>query len=179
MALAKATRGAALAILAVVAAFAPAAAASGPAIAFDDQQTSGRIVLVDAVQLPRGGFVVMHDPSTGEGELGEVTGHSILLGAGRHTHVPVTLYQNLTEQRSLVAVLYEDSNDNRVPDLGHGHSHDHASQDEPFRDGDVPIGDRATVGPHSTETESSSTGTWLAGAAAAVASLVFWAVRVR
>lgn len=172
-----------LAGLALAALTVPAAAAPGAAISFGDQATSGRIVLVDAVQLPEGGFVVVHDPSTGEGDLGEVIGHSILLGAGQHNHVPVTLDRNVTESETLIAAVYKDANSNQEFDLGDGHGHhDHEGSDEVYTDGDAPIGDRATVDLYGTESSPRSTTPWTtlsAGAGAAIASLVFWAVRVR
>jgi hypothetical protein len=151
-----------------------------PLVLFEDQRTSGSIVLVDLAQMPDGGFVVMHEPA--EDGLGPVAGTSTLLGAGLHQSVPVVLYDNVTATQDLIAVLYEDSNGNQVLDLGDGHdhhTHSHEGQDEAYTDGERPIGDRAQVEPQSASSAPQSVNPLLVGALTAVASLVLWAVRYR
>lgn len=172
---------AAAVLLLATAAIGPAATQEGPqpAVAFDDQRTSGRIVLVDAVRLPEGGFVAVHDPSTvSDGGLGELLGVSVLLGPGQHSDVPVTLQRNVTESEELIAALYKDANDNQAFDGGHDHGHDHAGEDPTYKDGDTPIGDRAQVEPYEVETnEASSVNPLALGAALALISVLAWALR--
>lgn len=159
-----------------------AADGPSPAVVFDDQRTSGRIVIVDGIQLPDPGFVVVHDPpNSSDEDLGKVRGSSVHLGPGQHHNVPVTLERNLTERQTLIAVLYNDTNDNHVFDARHvdGHRHSHDAKDEPYTHGDVLIGDKARVGPHPEARESSSVDPLLVGAGLAVASVTLWAVRFR
>lgn len=172
-----------LAVMAALLSGVPAAAVGDPAIVFDDQRTSGRVLLVDAVRLPEPGFVAVHDPGAGEGDLGPVVGQSIMIGAGMHNFVPVVLTENVTEPRTLIAVLYQDSNDNRAfdhPD-GHGHAHDHAGQDDPYRVNETTIGDEAEIAPYDLETDEGgfNLDPLLAGTVMALASIVLWAVRYR
>lgn len=160
-------------------------AAGGPApiVLFDDQRTSGSIVLVDLVQLPAGGFVVLHEPATDDQQLGPVAGASTLLGPGLHEAVPVVLYEDVTGPRTLVATLHEDANGNRALDLDAGHDHhghDHEGQDHLYTDGERPIGDPALVEPYG-EPEAGEAGVdpLLVGALTATAALLLWAVRYR
>lgn len=154
-----------------------------PIVLFEDQRTSGSIVLVDLVQLPDSGFLVLHE-GTGGPELGPVRGASTLLGAGLHESVPVLLYENMTASTSLVAAVYEDSNANRVLDLGDGHSHhghEHQGEDEVYTAEGRPIGDEARVEPYEDGQQADDEGVnpLLVGALTALASLVLWAVRYR
>lgn len=174
----------ALAALALAAAgLAPTATSEGPQpiVLFEDQRTSGSIVLVDLVQLPDGGFVVLHEP--GDGELGPIAGASTLLGAGLHQSVPVTLFENVTATRTLVAAVYEDSNRNRALDVGDGHDHaghDHEGRDRVYTAGGQPIGDEARVEPYPDEVRGEErVDPLLVGALTAFASIVLWAVRYR
>lgn len=154
-----------------------------PIVLFEDQRTSGTIVLVDLVQLPAGGFVVLHEPMENGTGLGPTAGASTLLSAGLHQHVPVVLFDDVDASRTLVAALYEDSNHNQALDLGDGHEHhghDHEGQDHLYTDGDLPIGDEAHVEPHDHEqAQQTSVDPLLVGAATAVAALALWAVRYR
>lgn len=152
-----------------------------PAILFDDQHTTGSIVIVDAVRLPDSGFVVVHDPAAAGGEsLGPVLGTSVLLGPGEHTTIPVNLQREIDRPTTLIAALYQDANGNGNFDAGHGHGHhDHAGQDQAYRDGNLTIGDRAEVGPPPEPNESSSVDPLVVGGALAVASVALWAVRYR
>lgn len=171
-----------LVVLAAASPVATAASAEEAAIVFDDQRTSGKLLLVDAVSMPESGFVAIHDPGAGEGEFGPVVGQSILIGAGTHSFVPVVLMENVTEPRTVLAVLYQDTNGNRAfdhPD-GHGHDHDHADEDSPYQVNETTIGDEAEVAPYEMETESSDgLDPLLVGTAMAAASIVLWAVRYR
>lgn len=173
-----------LASLAVAAAgLAPAATGEDPQpiVVFDDQRTSGSIVLVDLVQLPDGGFVVLHEAAGGE--LGPIVGASTLLGAGLHESVPVTLFDNVTSPRTLVAAVYEDSNGNRALDVGDGHDHHghtHEGRDRVYTDEGRPIGDEARVQPYAeAASDERRVDPLLVGALTAVAGLGLWAVRYR
>lgn len=184
-------RGVVLLIVCLFAAPVLAPSASGAeanaGVLFDDQHTSGSIVIVDLVQLPQGGFVGVHDQTNAEaGELGELAGASIVLGAGMHSNVPVTLETEVKEPRTLVAAIYQDANGNGALDQGvdhhDGHDHDHGDGevDPPYRSGDRLIGDAARVEPYSMEeTVPSSIDPLLSGAAAAALAVLFWAVRFR
>jgi hypothetical protein len=174
-----------LAVLLVAGAgLAPSATAEEPQplVLFEDQRTTGSIVIVDLAQLPDGGFVVLHEPGSG-GELGPVVGASTLLGAGLHQPIPVPLFDNVTAETNLVAALYQDTNDNGALDVADGHDHhghDHDSEDATYKDGDLPVGDQARVQPYGTEeTSSTEVNPLLVGAATAIASLALWAVRYR
>lgn len=175
----------ALAVLLVaLAGLAPVTAAQSgpsPAIVFDDQRTSGRVVLVDAAQLPETGFVGLHDPTTAEGgALGDLVGSSNLLGPGLHRDIPATLHEPLAEPQPLIAVLYEDANGNRALDAGDGHGHHHDGQDRTYSAGDKTIGDEARVGLYRSSTEATSEASpLLVGALTATAALAVWAVRYR
>lgn len=177
----------ALALLAVASAgLAPTAHGDEPEpiVLFEDQRTTGSIVLVDLVQLPDSGFLVLHKATEGDEGLGPVRGASTLLGAGLHQSVPVLLYQNVTASTDLVAAVYEDVNGNRVLDLGDGHEHhghDHDGEDRLYTKEGRPIGDEARVEPYDTRQEAPEQGVnpLLVGALTATASLALWAVRYR
>jgi hypothetical protein len=171
--------------LALGAGVVPAASAQPhPAIVFDDQRTSGEVLLVDAVQLPDGGFVAVHDPSLAEGgALGPVVGASNLLGPGFHQDVPVTMGTPISEPQPLIAVLYQDTNGNQaldVGDHGHGHEHDAETRDAAYSAGEKTIGDDAEVRPYGeSATTTDSVSPLLVGALTSLASLMLWAVRYR
>lgn len=164
---------------------APTASADDPEpiVLFEDQRTSGTIVLVDLVQLPAGGFAVLHQPGEAPDELGSVAGTSTLLSAGLHQSVPVVLFQDVNASTTLIAALYEDSNRNQVldlPDDHEHHGHTHEGQDQLYTDGEVPIGDEARVEPYAEPSQAGSdVDPLLVGALTAVAALALWAVRYR
>lgn len=177
--------GFALALLAGVS-LAPTAAGDPEAmVLFEDQRTSGTIVLVDYAQLPDGGFIVVHEPGPA-GELGPVVGASSLLSAGLHQTVPVLLFEEVHDETRLIATLYEDSNANSELDVGgdghegHDHQHDDRVADRAYTDGELPIGDEAEVEPYGEANEEpASVDPLLVGTATAIASLALWAVRYR
>ncbi|WP_336035522.1 DUF7282 domain-containing protein [Halobacterium yunchengense] len=66
------------------------------AVDFDDQDSDGETVTVDAVFLPEGGYVTVHDSGLLEGDaLGSVVGVSEYLEPGYHADVTVPLYEGV------------------------------------------------------------------------------------
>lgn len=87
-------------------------------VTFEDQTSDGRTVTVAAATLPRGGFVTIHDESLVDGATFEsVRGTSAYLVPGSHEGITVELDDPISETQRLVAVLYRDSNGNRVYDF--------------------------------------------------------------
>lgn len=76
-------------------------------LVFRDQVTDGANVTVEAVSLPRPGFVVITD------DRGEICGVSEYLSAGVHADVVVPLSEPLDGDATLTAVAQSDSNKNR------------------------------------------------------------------
>ena len=83
----------------------------GASITFDDQTSNGSSVIIEAVVLPTGGFVVI------EGPAGDRIGVSEYLEAGEHEDVTVTLDEPLTIDGELVAVAHRDTNMNQEFDF--------------------------------------------------------------
>lgn len=167
----------------VAAALIPVAATAAetePVVMFEDQRTTGRIVLVDAVQLPEPGWVVLHEPSPdGEG-LGDFAGHSTMLSAGLHEDVPVTLSKNLSQPQTYIAVLYDDANGNKALDTSDGHAHQHEGEDRVYMEDGKPIGDQAEVSLYEdTQDDVPAVNPLVVGAATALAGVLLWAVRYR
>lgn len=165
-------------VLILLLAFANVAGGQGAgsaAILFEDQNTSGPMVLIQAVRLPEDGFVVVHEgPLPEGGPPGEVHGVSGALGAGYHTDVPVVLGSNVTERHVLTAVAYRDTNDNRLFE----HREDR-SKDTPFRsDGEI-VADAARVGPPASREEDGGPGALAFGFGAAGLAAVGLAVERR
>lgn len=95
---------------------------------FSAQETDGATVTVDAVFVPEGGFVTIHDSTLLEGDaLGSVVGVSDYLEPGYYENVEVTLYgdvpgadfqqDRLTEGETLIAMPHLDSNGNGTYDF--------------------------------------------------------------
>jgi len=91
----------------------------GPtAVALDEQVTAGDNVTVSAVELDSGGFVAVHAVSYVDGQFTEsVRGVSRYLDPGLHRDVAVDLTQPVTDDTTLVAVVYRDGDDDRTFDF--------------------------------------------------------------
>lgn len=145
-----------------------AGAQDGPTaeVEFSDQTTDGEALLVDAVRLPEGGFVVVQEEDAEPGEA--VLGVSGTLSAGYRSDVPVQLVGEVEHGQTVRAVLHEDSNGNSLFDHP-----ENPGQDPPYRDGDGdPVADEAEI---SLEGAESS----LAGPLAALAVLLAALLRAR
>lgn len=91
---------------------------TGPNVTFENQTSNGSTVSVESVNVPRGGFVVIHDRRVIEGEaVGSIVGESDFLEAGTHRNVTVELDEPLNESQRLVAVAYRDTNDDQEFDF--------------------------------------------------------------
>ncbi|MFD1598982.1 hypothetical protein ACFSBX_08445 [Halobellus rarus] len=96
-------------------------------VSFADQQTDGTTVTVEAVNVPEGGFVVIHDSRLLDGTVIEsVIGVSEYLEPGPHENVTVTLYDvpgatfdqsELTENETLIAMPHLDTNQSQTYDF--------------------------------------------------------------
>jgi len=98
------------------------AAASGTAsvqqsdasVTFSAQTTGGDTVTVDAVTLPNGGYVTIHDASVTEGNvLGSVAGTSTYLEPGTHENVTVSL-TDAASDGTYVAMAHQETNGDRT-----------------------------------------------------------------
>ena len=77
---------------------------------FSAQTTGGNHVVVDAIFLPEGGFVTMHDSSLGDGEVfASIRGTSEFLAPGLHRDVPVMLNDSLSANDTLFAMAHQDT----------------------------------------------------------------------
>jgi len=87
------------------------AATVAAAVDYETQESDGRTITVDRVDLSEPGFVAVHDPSLGAGDaLGSVLGVSERLGAGLHEDVTVTLDTAANETQTLTPMAHVDSN---------------------------------------------------------------------
>ncbi|WP_321112954.1 DUF7282 domain-containing protein [Halorussus salinisoli] len=87
-------------------------------VAFEDQTSNGTAVTVQSVNVPEGGFVVIHDTSLLDGNVvGSIVGRSNFLAAGTSENVTIELDEPLNESQRLVAVVYRDSNENQTFDF--------------------------------------------------------------
>lgn len=126
-----------------------AEAQQGTEISFTRQESDGTTVVVERVNLRRGGFVVIHDTTVEppDGDLvGSVIGVSRYLGAGVHTNVTVTLSEpvNATGGEPSVRVIampHRDTNGNQVFDFVIAN----ATVDGPYSSDGTPIADPATL----------------------------------
>ncbi|MFC6975124.1 hypothetical protein ACFQL1_11360 [Halomicroarcula sp. GCM10025709] len=94
---------------------------------FSDQESDGTTVTVESVNLSEGGFVTIHNESLLDGDaVGSVVGVSEYLAPGNYTNVTVTLFDvpgaafdedELTENRTLIAMPHLDTNDNERYDF--------------------------------------------------------------
>ncbi|XVH30292.1 DUF7282 domain-containing protein [Haloferacaceae archaeon DSL9] len=122
-------------------------------VAFDDQESDGRTVVVDSVTAPDGGYVAIHDSTLEDGDaVGSVIGVSEYLDSGEHDDVEVTLYEGvegadfdqseLEEDEELVAMPHEETTDNETFDFVASDGDD----DGPYLDEDGdPIVDSAEI----------------------------------
>jgi len=92
--------------------------ASEASVTYDGGPTGGNSVVVDAVFLPEGGFVTVHDASVGDGAVFDsIRGTSEYLGPGLHRNVRVNLTDSLTDDGTLVPMAHQDTNDNEAYDF--------------------------------------------------------------
>ena len=89
-------------------------------IAFENQSTTGEEVTVRSVTLPDGGFVAVHGenylPPNNETQ-DSLRGVSSHLTPGTHENVTVPLESNLSENATLLAAPYQDTNRNQTFDF--------------------------------------------------------------
>ena len=89
-------------------------------IAFENQSTAGQEVTVRSVTLPDGGFVAVHGenylPPNNETQ-DSLRGVSGYLTPGTHENVTVPLESNLSENATLLAAPYQDTNRNQTFDF--------------------------------------------------------------
>lgn len=106
-----------------------------------------RVVTVDSVSLPDGGFVTIHARSSSGFVLGRIVGVSGYLPPGRHRNVSVTLDEPLPVDgsRTVVAVAYRDSDGDRVSDVL-------IEGDPPYVVGGTAVRDRANASAGVTST---------------------------
>jgi micrococcal nuclease len=128
-------------------------------IVFNDQESNGMGVVVESVTIPDGGFVVIHDRSNlSQGEIEESVIGATYLEPGATATLPVGLFDladddlpdkefdrtRLTEDQTLVAVVYRDTDDDQQYDFLSTDGDD----DDPYvADDGSAIGDFAAIGP--------------------------------
>lgn len=128
-------------------------------IVFNDQESNGTGVVVESVTIPDGGFVVIHDRSNlSQGEIEESVIGATYLEPGATATLPVGLFDladddlpdkefdrtRLTEDQTLVAVVYRDTDDDQQYDFLSTDGDD----DDPYvADDGSAIGDFAAIGP--------------------------------
>ncbi|WP_162224262.1 DUF7282 domain-containing protein [Halorussus salinus] len=87
-------------------------------LTFENQTSNGTVVTISQATLPEGGFVVIHDTSLLDGSVVEsVRGVSEYLEPGTHEEIRVTLDEPITESQPLLALAYQDTNDNETFDF--------------------------------------------------------------
>jgi len=75
---------------------------------FSDQQTVGNTLIVDSVKLSEGGFIVLRSRTS----TGRIIGVSNKLDPSRdYRNIPISLSRELHGERTVVAMLYADSDD--------------------------------------------------------------------
>jgi len=117
-----------------------------------DQVTGGSAVTVDAVYVPEGGFVTIHDGTLLEGEtFDSVRGTSTYLEAGYHTDVTVTLDSAVENDTTLIAMPHMDTDG----DQNYTFVESDGSADGPYTDGDGAVVDPANVTVSATVTMDS------------------------
>ncbi|WP_302080046.1 type II secretion system F family protein [Salinibaculum rarum] len=79
-----------------------------------DATATGDSIRIESASLSSGGWVVVHD----DGINSSVIGRSTYLEPGKHQDVTIQLDQNITEDRSVTIVPYQDSDEDRVFDYG-------------------------------------------------------------
>jgi len=136
------------------------AAFDGASVTFSDQSSDGTTVTVDAVVLPDGGFVTIHDSSLlGGAIVDSVVGTTGYLEPGTYESVTVTLFDvpgasfdesALAENETLVAMAHRDTNGNQTYDF----VATRGQVDGPYRIGRDPVVDDARVTVPAPETPS-------------------------
>jgi PGF-CTERM protein len=106
---------------------------------------NGDVVTVDEVFLPEGGYVVIHNASTGD-----VIGHTAYFDAGTYEDVDVLLDENLAGgQNQVIAMSHMDTNGNQV--------YDFPDADGPYTADGEPVTDSAQVSVSSPPPEPTTT----------------------
>lgn len=118
-----------------------AAGSDGPAITFDDQNSSGTTVFIESATLPESGFVAIYDSTRSGNETNQVIGASYPLSAGTSDNIRIQLDQPVNDSKSLTAVVHTDSNGNDQFDFVASNG----QQDPPLTQGDRRIVDIAQV----------------------------------
>jgi PGF-CTERM protein len=85
---------------------------AGPAITFNDQNSSGETVLIQSATIPQDGFIAIYDSTRAGNRTEKVIGASYLLNAGTSDNIRIQLDQPLNQTTSLTAVYHVDSNNN-------------------------------------------------------------------
>lgn len=123
-----------------------------PAVRITDQTAENpRLVTVDGVTLPDGGFVAVYDASTfGSDPVGSLLGSSGYLPPGEHDGIRVTLAERsaVRDETAVVAVVHRDTDGNR----GFDYPRTGGRTDGPYSLGGDPVTDRAVVSPDRTPT---------------------------
>ncbi len=87
-------------------------------VSYETQPTKGGSLVVDRVELAKGGFVTIHDATVTEGAVFDsVRGTSAYLSAGVHENVRVTLDEPLSSSATVVPMAHLDTNDNEQYDF--------------------------------------------------------------
>ena len=112
------------------------------ALDYETQESDGRTITVERVDLSEPGFVAVHDPSLGAGDVfGSVLGVSDRLAAGVHEDVTVTLDTAANETQVLTPMAHVDSND----DGNYTFVESEGSEDGPFTADGGAVVDSATT----------------------------------
>jgi hypothetical protein len=83
-----------------------------PSLSFLDQESSGASVVVDAANLPSGGYIVIH--ADDGGSPGEVLGHSEYIEPGTVSSFAVSLDGPISADQTLFAMLHKDTDDDQT-----------------------------------------------------------------
>jgi uncharacterized surface protein with fasciclin (FAS1) repeats len=85
----------------------------------DQESAEGDTVVTQTVNLPEGGFVVMHDSTElADGNvINSIRGHSEYLEAGIHKNVEIVLDNSVSDGTVLGAMPHQDTNDNETYDF--------------------------------------------------------------
>lgn len=101
-------------------------------VVFYDQESSGETLVVAQANLSVGGFIALFEESRN----GTLLGTSSHLDSGSHENVDVDLTTEYSDDTTVVAVLYRDTNDNSTFD---------PTVDEPYRNDGTVVKDTAYV----------------------------------
>ncbi|WP_090384756.1 DUF7282 domain-containing protein [Natronobacterium texcoconense] len=111
-------------------------------ITFQDQDSDGDSVVIDAIELSEGGFVAVYDELAVDADPEAVLGSSEYLEAGAYDNVTVELDESLEESQPLTAVVHHDT----TGDETFQYVESDGSEDEPYvSEGGAPVLDSAFV----------------------------------